>query len=92
MRPGSSASSVTGVDLILDGGPAHGGPASTVVDCTGARPCHPARGGDPNVYGWPASSMVRVSPTSSDRDSDRRARGDRSPRIRARDSGPGGAT
>ena len=26
------------VDLILDGGPAHGGPASTVVDCTGARP------------------------------------------------------
>jgi L-threonylcarbamoyladenylate synthase len=27
-----------GVDLILDGGPAHGGPASTVVDCTGARP------------------------------------------------------
>ncbi len=23
-----------GVDLILDGGPAHGGPASTVVDCT----------------------------------------------------------
>jgi tRNA threonylcarbamoyl adenosine modification protein (Sua5/YciO/YrdC/YwlC family) len=27
-----------GVDLILDGGPAHGGPASTVIDCTGARP------------------------------------------------------
>ncbi len=26
------------VDLILDGGPAHGGPASTVVDCSGARP------------------------------------------------------
>ena len=26
------------VDLILDGGPAHGGPASTVVDCTGAMP------------------------------------------------------
>ena len=26
------------VDLILDGGPAHGGPASTVVDCTGDRP------------------------------------------------------
>jgi L-threonylcarbamoyladenylate synthase len=26
------------VDLILDGGPAHGGPASTVVDCTGGRP------------------------------------------------------
>ena len=23
------------VDLVLDGGPAHGGPASTVVDCTG---------------------------------------------------------
>jgi L-threonylcarbamoyladenylate synthase len=26
------------VDLILDGGPAHGGPASTVVDCTGTMP------------------------------------------------------
>lgn len=26
------------VDLILDGGPAHGGAASTVVDCTGAMP------------------------------------------------------
>jgi L-threonylcarbamoyladenylate synthase len=26
------------VDLILDGGAAHGGPASTVVDCTGATP------------------------------------------------------
>lgn len=26
------------VDLILDGGPAHGGPASTVVDCSGATP------------------------------------------------------
>lgn len=26
------------VDVILDGGPAHGGPASTVVDCTGALP------------------------------------------------------
>ena len=26
------------VDLILDGGPAHGGPASTVVDCTGEIP------------------------------------------------------
>lgn len=25
------------VDLVLDGGPAHGGPASTVVDCTGDR-------------------------------------------------------
>ena len=24
-----------GVDLILDGGPARGGPPSTVVDCTG---------------------------------------------------------
>jgi L-threonylcarbamoyladenylate synthase len=24
-----------GLDLILDGGPAHGGPASTVVDCSG---------------------------------------------------------
>ena len=27
-----------GVDLILDGGPARGGPASTVVDVTGAEP------------------------------------------------------
>ena len=27
-----------GVDLVLDGGPAHGGQASTVVDCTGERP------------------------------------------------------
>jgi L-threonylcarbamoyladenylate synthase len=26
------------IDLILDGGPAHGGPASTVVDCAGATP------------------------------------------------------
>jgi L-threonylcarbamoyladenylate synthase len=26
------------VDLVLDGGPAHGGPASTVVDCTGDEP------------------------------------------------------
>jgi L-threonylcarbamoyladenylate synthase len=26
------------IDLILDGGPARGGPASTVVDCTGAMP------------------------------------------------------
>lgn len=26
------------IDLVLDGGPAHGGPASTVVDCSGARP------------------------------------------------------
>lgn len=26
------------IDLVLDGGPAHGGPASTVVDCTGDRP------------------------------------------------------
>lgn len=26
------------IDLILDGGPAHGGPASTVVDCSGALP------------------------------------------------------
>lgn len=26
------------IELILDGGPAHGGPASTVVDCTGDRP------------------------------------------------------
>lgn len=26
------------IDLIVDGGPAHGGPASTVVDCTGSLP------------------------------------------------------
>ena len=26
------------IDLVLDGGPAHGGPASTVVDCTGTLP------------------------------------------------------
>ena len=26
------------IDLILDGGRAHGGPASTVVDCTGGMP------------------------------------------------------
>jgi len=26
------------IDLILDGGPAHGGPASTVVDCSGDLP------------------------------------------------------
>jgi L-threonylcarbamoyladenylate synthase len=26
------------IDLILDGGPAHGGPPSTVVDCSGALP------------------------------------------------------
>ena len=26
------------IDLIIDGGPAHGGPASTVVDCTGPLP------------------------------------------------------
>lgn len=26
------------IDLILDGGPAHGGPASTVVDCTSDQP------------------------------------------------------
>jgi L-threonylcarbamoyladenylate synthase len=26
------------IELILDGGPAHGGPASTVVDCTRSRP------------------------------------------------------
>lgn len=26
------------IDLVLDGGPARGGPASTVVDCTGERP------------------------------------------------------
>ncbi|HET8785340.1 MAG TPA: Sua5/YciO/YrdC/YwlC family protein, partial [Candidatus Limnocylindrales bacterium] len=26
------------IDLVLDGGPAHGGPASTVVDCRGPAP------------------------------------------------------
>ena len=38
MPPGSSSSSAMSIDLILDGGPAHGGPASTVVDCSGERP------------------------------------------------------
>ena len=33
MRPRSSHARRR-IDLILDGGPAHGGPASTVVDCT----------------------------------------------------------
>jgi L-threonylcarbamoyladenylate synthase len=27
-----------GIDLIVDGGPAHGGPPSTVIDCTSVRP------------------------------------------------------
>ena len=26
------------IDLVIDGGPAHGGPASTVIDCTGDTP------------------------------------------------------
>jgi L-threonylcarbamoyladenylate synthase len=26
------------IDLVLDGGPAHGGPASTIVDCSGEEP------------------------------------------------------
>jgi L-threonylcarbamoyladenylate synthase len=26
------------IDLVLDGGPARGGLASTIVDCTGAQP------------------------------------------------------
>jgi tRNA threonylcarbamoyl adenosine modification protein (Sua5/YciO/YrdC/YwlC family) len=26
------------IDLVLDGGPARGGPPSTIVDCTGAEP------------------------------------------------------
>ncbi|MFL5645983.1 MAG: L-threonylcarbamoyladenylate synthase, partial [Chloroflexota bacterium] len=26
------------IDLVIDGGPAHGGPASTVMDCTAAMP------------------------------------------------------
>jgi tRNA threonylcarbamoyl adenosine modification protein (Sua5/YciO/YrdC/YwlC family) len=26
------------VDLVLDGGPAHGGPASSIVDCSGPQP------------------------------------------------------
>ena len=38
MLPGSWSSSGDAVDLVLDGGTAHGGPASTVVDCTGAVP------------------------------------------------------
>ena len=39
------------VDLILDGGPAHGGPASTVVDCTGERPVILRAGAIP-LDGW----------------------------------------
>jgi len=27
-----------GIDLVLDGGPAHGGPASTIVDCSSEQP------------------------------------------------------
>jgi L-threonylcarbamoyladenylate synthase len=43
LPPASSAATILEqlgdeVDLILDGGPALGGPASTVVDCTGDRP------------------------------------------------------
>lgn len=40
------------VDLVLDGGPAHGGPSSTVVDCTGERPV---------VVRVGAVSLLRVS-------------------------------
>jgi tRNA A37 threonylcarbamoyladenosine synthetase subunit TsaC/SUA5/YrdC len=29
---------LTGIDLIIDGGPAHGGPPSTVVDCSDELP------------------------------------------------------
>ena len=35
------------IDLVLDGGPALGGPASTVVDCTGPAAHDPARRRDP---------------------------------------------
>ena len=38
MPPGSSSSSANSIDLVIDGGPAHGGPASTVVDCSGELP------------------------------------------------------
>ncbi len=59
-----------GVDLILDGGPAHGGPASTVVDCTGARPVilregaipTIARGARPRCRGRRARAPVEAAP------------------------------
>jgi L-threonylcarbamoyladenylate synthase len=36
--PGIVAQLGDAIDLVLDGGPAKGGSASTIVDCTGARP------------------------------------------------------
>jgi L-threonylcarbamoyladenylate synthase len=38
------------VDLILDGGQAHGGPASTVVDCTGEMPVILRQGAIPTAH------------------------------------------
>ena len=46
------------IDLILDGGVAHGGPASTVVDCTGATPAS-SRGAIPSARQLRRSSMPR---------------------------------
>jgi L-threonylcarbamoyladenylate synthase len=37
------------IDLVLDGGPAHGGPASTVVDCSGEQPAVLREGAIPLV-------------------------------------------
>jgi L-threonylcarbamoyladenylate synthase len=42
------------IDLILDGGPAHGGPASTVVDCTGDLP------GILRVGAVPVATVARI--------------------------------
>ena len=47
------------LDLMLDGGPAHGGPPSTVVDCTGASAGHPARAGAAPL-GSPGGSLRAV--------------------------------
>ena len=52
------------IDLILDAGPAHGGPASTVVDCSGERPSSSAKARSRWPGSWPCS-MQRGSPTSS---------------------------
>jgi tRNA threonylcarbamoyl adenosine modification protein (Sua5/YciO/YrdC/YwlC family) len=43
------------IDLVLDGGPAHGGPASTVVDCTGPRPVVLRPGARP--VAWVAATL-----------------------------------
>ena len=50
-----------GVDLILDGGPARGGPPSTVVDCTGDAAGDPARRRRAGGRASPRSSTPRAS-------------------------------